>query len=263
MRRLITAFAFLIVPFVTATAEDEATTSESAKLDLPAVLPEQMTPETLSAIANKLERLSKIRLVRESGGRSTAEERRAVSFKTLLLASELEEAAMTLKQAQDGKANFTAQLATAEADAVAVSHKIASEVGDLDIAQELFDLLEGPPAKEPDPVTHVFCMEASGPGPRTFARFVPEALTQAIPYVQGYITHEIEQTAPKKIRLTLTVKHDAGAAPFGALDALHNSNKRAFEEMSDEIKARTVPAETILMGELAEQLCSPTPPRGQ
>ena len=113
---------------------------------------------------------------------------------------------------------------------------------------------ETPEPDAPEPNTHIFCMEAAGAGPNTFRRYAIEALTQELPYVQGYISHELEQTAPFKLRLALTVEPDAESAPFAAIDALHAANKAAVAEMDDPGRRAS---ETILMGDYAERLCSP------
>ena len=255
MRRLILAIALISgAPGTAATAEDAAI-SEPAPAELPAVLPEEITPDVLNSIAEKLERLSRIHLVRIPGGRKTADQRFDLSTDTLALSHRLAEAASALALAQAGQAEYAALLEEAESEAMAATLHVASNVTDLDIRQELFDLLDGPQPDAPEPITHVFCMEASGAGPRTFARYAPESLVQAIPYVQGYITHELTQPANFKLRLSLTVEHDASSAPFAAIDALQAANKDAVAEMDDPDRRA---AATILMGEFAEKLCSPT-----
>lgn len=253
MRRLILAIACFSAQITVATAE-ETTPAEPESAELPVVLSAQITPDRLSSIAAKLEELSRIHLVRTPGGRKTAEQRRDLSSTTLALSNRLASAANALEVSQSSQAIASAELASAEKEAMAATLYVASNVTDLDIRQELFDLLDSP-TDQPEPVTHVFCMEASGAGPRTFSRFASESLTQALPYVQGYLTHTLEQTAPFKLRLSLTVEHDADSAPFAVLDALHAANKAAVDAMDDPSRRA---AETILMGEFAEQLCSPT-----
>jgi len=254
MRSLIAAFALISSPIALAAAEEE-TPAEPDTIALPAELPEKITPEVLGNIAQRLERLSRVHLVEFPGGRKTAEQRRTLAQQTERLARELTSAAQALDLAQTGSADISAQLAKAETAAMETTYRVASEVADLGVKQELFELLDTPPPALPEPVTHVFCMEASGAAPNTFRRYAIESLTASIPYVQGYITHELEQTAQTKLRLALTVEHDADSAPFAAIDALQAANKAAVAEMNNPQRRA---AETILMGEFAERLCSPT-----
>lgn len=262
MRILISAIAVLTIPILPALA-DEDTPSETALPAAEMAFPEQMTPEALGKLAVALDELSRKQLVDapgETGGRGTADARRTKSIRTAMLSSRLQSAADGLAVAQAGYAETSETLAAAKSEALSAALEVAENVSNPALSQQLSLLLDIPEDAPPAPVTHVFCMEATGAGPRTFASRAPEALTQAIPYVQGYISHDITQTAPFKLRLSLTVEHDANAAPFGAIDALHAANKAAVDDMNDPQRQA---AETILMGDLAERLCSPTPPRGQ
>lgn len=259
MRRLIIALALFSAPISLAYGEKE-TAPEPALTETPLVFSETITPEALSTVAAKLERLSRSELVRIAGGRQTASQRRELSEQALHLSRELSAAATALRSANMGQSSAAQALQTARNDAMMTAYSVASSVSNLDVRQDLFDLLEGPPPEAPQPKSYIFCMEASGAGPNTFRRYAAESLTQAIPYVQGYVTHEIKLTAPFKLRLDLTVEHGADSAPFAAIDALHAANKDAVTKM-DEPDRRA--AETILMGEFAERLCSPTPTRGQ
>lgn len=255
MRRLILTLAVFAALLLPATAEEKAPdVAEIVQSDVP--LPEHLTPHTLDKIADNLETLSHQMLVREPGGRKFAAARRAESDKKLRMAKKLRTAAKDLQAAQSEHANSSAELAAAEAHAISITQYIADNLGEQAVSDQLQYLLAGPPPTPPEPVTYVFCMEAVGPGPVTFTNYAPDALTETIPYVQGYITHVITQTSSKKLRLELTVEHDAKAAPFAAIDALQNANKAAFAKMSDEVKARTRASETILMGDLADRLCS-------
>ena len=251
---LVTLFAFA-VPFTLAAEEETASASPEILVPEPD-FPEQMTPEALAEMADRLEELSRQRLVAGQGGRKTAEARHSSAVQTEALAIRLHEAATSLETALATKSEAEAVLDAAEGKALTAARNAANEVGDLELSRELADLYAAPEELPPAPKTHVFCMEASGAGPRTFARFARESLTEALPYVQGYIAHELEQVAPYKLRLRLIVEHDADAAPFATIDALHAANKAAVSEMNDNNRR---PAETILMDDLAERLCASTP----
>ena len=255
MRTFLATLFVLALP-VSMAAEDNIAVptadSNAAELEFPA----QITPLALSEMADKLEELSRQRLVAGTGGRKTANVRRESSSMTEALAIRLRAAADSLSAARAGKLESEAALMQAQSEALSATKAASRDVGDLELSRQLANLIALPEELPPEPVTHVFCMEASGAGPRTFARYARESLTEALPYVQGYITHDMALVAPLKLRLTLVVEHDADAAAFATLDALHAANKAAVDEMDD--SSRT-PAETILMGDLAERLCASTP----
>ena len=256
MRTLLATLFVLAVP-ISMSAEDEIAVPVADPAISEPVFPEQMTPPALTELADKLEELSRQRLVAGTGGRKTANARRESSMMTEALAVRLRDAADSLSLARAGTSESEALLAAAQTEALSAVKAASREVGDRDLSRQLADLYAVPEEMPPEPITHVFCMEASGAGPRTFARYARDSLTEALPYVQGYITHEMALVAPLKLRVTLTVEHDADAAAFATLDALHAANKTAVDEMDD--NSRT-PAETILMGDLAERLCASTPP---
>lgn len=255
MRTFIATLFVLALPFFLE-AEETIAVPEPDSVSSELEFPEQMTPSALLEIADKLEELSKKRLVAGTGGRKTAVARREASLMTEALALRLRAAADSLNAAYSGTSESHAMLAAAQTEALDAARMASTEVGDFALSREIADLYSVPEELPPEPMTHVFCMEASGAGPRTFARYARESLTEALPYVQGYITHELVLAAPLKLQLTLIVEHDADAAAFAAVDALQAANKAAVDEMDD--SSRT-PAETILMGDLAERLCATTP----
>ena len=255
MRTFLTLIFAFSAP-ITMLADEE---TPAPTLEMPAeeaAFPEKLTVAALLQIADEVEELSRQRLVSGVGGRETAEARRVDSLQTNAIADQIKAAATELKIANLAKSGAEEQLAKAESHALRVTEAAAADINNENIASTLNTLLAVPEALPPQPVTHIFCMEAAGAGPRTFARFAKDSLTESLPYVQGYITHELTQIAPYKIRLRLIVEHDATAAPFGTLDALHAANKAAVDQMDDPDRR---PSETILMGELAERLCATTP----
>ncbi len=251
---LVTLFAFAAP--ITAIGEDEIAPLSAEIPVADTDFPDQMTPDALVELADQLEELSRARLVAGQGGRKTANVRRSNAVRTEELANRLRAAANSLNQALLNKTEAQTALGAAQAEALKATQTAALEVGDQELSRQLSNLFAAPEELPPEPVTHVFCMEASGAGPRTFRRYATESLTEQLPYVQGYIAHETQLVADLKMRLTLVVEHDADAAPFAVLDALHAANKRAVDEMDDPDRR---PTETILMGDLAEQLCASTP----
>lgn len=255
MRTILSTLTVLALPISMAAEEEIA----PVKLDSPSIeteFPEQMTPGALTEMADRLEELSRERLVAGQGGRKTANTRHSNAVLTEGLADRLRAAATGLSSAYSAREEVETLLSSAQIEALEASKTAATEVGDLEISRQLQALFANPEEMPPEPVTHVFCMEAAGAGPNTFRRYARESLTEALPYVQGYIEHELTQVAPLKLRLTLVVEHDADAAPFATIDALHAANKTAVDEMDDSSRR---PAETILMGDLAERLCASTP----
>ena len=251
---LATLFVFALPISLTAEEEIAGPVADSAMPELE--FPQQMTPAALSELADRLEELSRKRLVAGTGGRKTAKVRRESSLMTEALATRLRTAAQSLSEAYSGTSASADILKAAQSEALSAAKAASSDVGDLELSRQIADLYASPEEMPPEPITHVFCMEASGAGPRTFARYARESLTETLPYVQGYITHEMALVAPLKLRLTLIVEHDADAAAFATLDALHVANKAAVDKMDD---ASRVAAETILMDDLAERLCASTP----